>query len=85
LPHAISGLRAGGASGWRTVIAAGLVSGVAGGGPTFFTNDAGDFLQAPELLAGLITIGFAGILVEATFKLLERRTLVRWGMKFGRQ
>ena len=47
LPHAISGLRAGWASGWRTVIAAGLVFGVAGGGPTFFTNDAGDFLLAP--------------------------------------
>ena len=58
LPHAISGLRAGWASGWRTVIAAGLVFGVAGGGPTFFTNDAGDFLLAPELLAGLLTIAF---------------------------
>jgi NitT/TauT family transport system permease protein len=85
LPHAISGLRAGWASGWRTVIAAGLVFGVAGGGPTFFTNDAGDFLLAPELLAGLLTIAFAGVLVEATFRLLERGTVVRWGMKVGRE
>jgi NitT/TauT family transport system permease protein len=85
LPHAICGLRAGWASGWRTVIAAGLVFGVAGGRPTFFTNDAGDFLPAPELLAGLLTIAFAGILVEATFRLLERGTVVRWGMKVGRE
>jgi NitT/TauT family transport system permease protein len=85
LPQTISGLRAGWASGWRTVIAAGLVFGVSGGGPTFFTNDAGDFLPAPELLAGLFTIAFAGILVEATFRLLERGTVVRWGMKVGRE
>ena len=26
-----------------------------------FTNDAGDFLPAPDLLAGLLTIAFAGI------------------------
>jgi hypothetical protein len=83
LPQTISGLRAGWASGWRTVIAAGLVFGVTGGGPTFFTNDAGDFLPAPELLAGLFTI--AGILGEATFRLLERGTVVRWGMKVGRE
>ena len=85
LPHAISGLRAGWASGWRTIIAAGLVFGVAGRRPTFFTNDAGDFLPAPELLAGLLTITFAGILVEATFRLLERGIVVRWGMKVGRE
>jgi ABC-type nitrate/sulfonate/bicarbonate transport system permease component len=54
-------------------------------GPTFFTNDAGDFLLASELLAGLFTITFAGILVEATFRLLERGTVVRWGMKIGRE
>jgi NitT/TauT family transport system permease protein len=85
LPHGISGLRASWASGWRTVIAASLVFGVAGGGSTFFTNDAGDFLPAPELLAGLLTITIAGILVEATFRLLERGTLIRWGMKVGRE
>ena len=30
-------------------------------------------------------IAFAGILVEATFRLLERGTVVRWGMKVGRE
>ena len=76
LPHVVSGLRAGWDSGWRTVIAAGLTFGVAGGWPTFFTNDTGSFLPTPELLAGLLTIAFASILIEANFRLLERRTVV---------
>jgi ABC-type nitrate/sulfonate/bicarbonate transport system permease component len=50
-----------------------------------FKPIAGDFLPAPELLAGLLTITIAGILVEATFRLLERGTLIRWGMKVGRE
>jgi ABC-type nitrate/sulfonate/bicarbonate transport system permease component len=33
----------------------------------------------------VVTITFAGILVEATFRLLERGTVVRWGMKIGRE
>jgi len=40
-------------------------------------------LTAPELLTGLLTIAFAGILIEATFRLLEHRTVVRGGMKVG--
>jgi NitT/TauT family transport system permease protein len=83
LPRAIFGLRAGWASGWRTIIAAELVFGVAGRGPGFFTNDAGAFLPVPDLLAGLLTIALAGVLVEAAFGLLERKTVVRWGMKSG--
>jgi NitT/TauT family transport system permease protein len=83
LPHAIYGLRTGWARGWRTVIAAGLVFGIVGNGPGFFTDDAGGFLPVPDLFAGLLTVAFAGILAEATFGLLERRTIVRWGMKSG--
>jgi NitT/TauT family transport system permease protein len=40
-------------------------------------------LPVPDLFAGLLTVAFAGILAEATFGLLERRTIVRWGMKSG--
>jgi ABC-type Fe3+/spermidine/putrescine transport system ATPase subunit len=41
-----------------------------------------------KVIAGFIrpdgeTISFAGILTEAAFGLLERRTVVRWGMKSG--
>jgi len=47
-------------------------------------------ITAFEVWAGeevmlLGTIAFAGILIEATFRLLERGTVVRWGMKVGRE
>jgi len=35
----------------------------------------------PDLLAGLLTVALSGMLAEAAFGLLERRTVVRWGMK----
>ena len=81
LPHAISGARTGWALCWRTVVAAGLVLGVAGENPGFFTDEAGGLLEAPELLAGVLNLAAVGILVEAAFGLLERRTIIRWGMK----
>ncbi|HEX5850975.1 MAG TPA: ABC transporter permease [Rubrobacter sp.] len=85
LPHTISGLRTGWAFGWRTIVAAELVFGMAGkgGGLGFFINDARYFLRIPEVFAGIVTIALIGILVEALFSLLERRTVIRWGMKSG--
>lgn len=83
LPHIISGLRTGWAFGWRTIVAAELVFGVAGegGGLGFFINDARYFLRIPEVFAGILTIAIIGILVEAIFNRVERRTVVRWGMQ----
>ena len=81
LPRAISGLKSGWTLVWHTLIAAELVFGVAGEGPGFFSDGAGNFLPVPDLLAGLLTIALAGVLVEVTFGLVERRTLVRWGMR----
>ena len=58
LPHTISGLKTGWAFGWRTIIAAELVFGVAGsgGGLGNFINDARYFLRTPDVFAGLVTI-----------------------------
>lgn len=83
LPHTISGLRTGWAFGWRTIVAAELIFGVAGkgGGLGYFINDARYFLRIPEVFAGILTIALIGILVEAVFNSLERRTVIRWGMK----
>lgn len=80
LPYAISGTRTGWASCWRSVVAAGLVFGVMGA-PGFFTDEAGGLLDAPELFAGILNLVAIGILVEAAFGLLERRTIIRWGTK----
>jgi NitT/TauT family transport system permease protein len=38
-------------------------------------------LLTPQVFAGLLTIAIIGVLFEALFGQLERRTIVRWGMK----
>jgi NitT/TauT family transport system permease protein len=83
LPYAISGLKTAWAFGWRTIIAAELVFGVAGaeGGLGTYINNAKLFLQIPQVFAGLVTIAILGLAFETLFGLLERRTIVRWGMK----
>jgi NitT/TauT family transport system permease protein len=85
LPHTISGLKTGWAFGWRTIIAAELVFGVAGGkgGLGFFINDARYFLRTPEIFAGLVTIALIGIALDLCFSFLEKRTVEKWGMKSG--
>jgi NitT/TauT family transport system permease protein len=83
LPHAISGLKTAWAFGWRTLIAAELVFGVAGseGGLGNVINNARLYLLTDDMFAALLTIAILGVLFEALFGLLERRTIVRWGMK----
>ena len=60
-----------------------MVFGVAGanGGLGTYINNAKLFLQIPQVFAGLVTIAILGVAFETLFGLLERRTIVRWGMK----
>jgi len=83
LPHTVSGLKSAWAFGWRTIIAAELVFGVAGkgGGLGYFINDAKTYLHVADAFAGLVTIAVIGILFDLVFAWIERRTVVRWGMK----
>jgi NitT/TauT family transport system permease protein len=83
LPHAISGLKTAWAFGWRTIIASELVFGVAGseGGLGNVINNARLYLLTDQMFAALLTIALLGVLFESLFGLLERRTIVRWGMK----
>jgi NitT/TauT family transport system permease protein len=83
LPHIISGLKTSWAFGWRTIIAAELVFGVAGasGGLGWFINLSRYFLRIPEVFAGLTIIAIIGMLIEALFGLLQWRTVDRWGMR----
>ena len=83
LPHTIAGLKTAWAFGWRTIIAAELVFGVAGGkgGLGYFINNSRYYLEIPDVFAGLVTIALIGILIDLVFNLIERRTVVRWGMK----
>jgi NitT/TauT family transport system permease protein len=83
LPHTIAGLKTAWAFGWRTIIAAELVFGVAGGkgGLGYFINMSRYYLKIPDVFAGLVTIAVIGILIDLAFTWIERRTVVRWGMK----
>jgi NitT/TauT family transport system permease protein len=83
LPHAVSGLKTAWAFGWRTIIAAELVFGVAGskGGLGNVINNARLYFLTDKMFAALLTIAILGVVFEWLFGLLERRTVVRWGMK----
>jgi NitT/TauT family transport system permease protein len=83
LPHILTGLKTGWAFGWRTIIAAELVYGVAGakGGLGWYINESKTFLDIDKVFAGLVVIAVIGILIEGIFALVERQTVQRWGMK----
>jgi NitT/TauT family transport system permease protein len=83
LPYAITGLKTAWAFAWRTIIAAELVFGVAGskGGLGNYINNARLYLLTAKVFAGLVTIAALGVVFETLFGVLERRTIVRWGMK----
>jgi NitT/TauT family transport system permease protein len=83
LPSILSGLKLGWAFGWRTAIAAELVFGVAGasGGLGWYINNARYYLNIPAVFAGLVVISLLGVVVESLFSVIERYTVIRWGMK----
>lgn len=85
LPHAIAGLKTGWAFGWRTIISAELVFGVAGaqGGLGYWINNARYYARIPDVFAGLVTIALIGIALDLIFNWIERQTVARWGMKEG--
>src|SRR5215210_3351476 len=83
LPYVITGVKTAWAFGWRTIIAAELVFGVAGenGGLGFYINNARNYFLTSRMFAGLVVIAILGVMFETLFGMLERRTVVRWGMK----
>ena len=85
LPYIIAGLKSAWAFGWRTVVAAELVFGVAGsaGGLGWYINNARYYLLTADIFAGLVVISVLGIAVDFVFRFIEQRTIVKWGMKRG--
>ncbi len=83
LPYILTGLKAAWAFGWRTVVAAELVFGVAGesGGLGWYINNSRYYLNTPNVFAGLLVISVLGIAVEYLFSIVERKTVIKWGMK----
>lgn len=83
LPSILTGIRSAWAFGWRTVVAAELVFGVAGStaGLGWYINDSRYYLKTPNVFAGLVVIALLGILLDSVFLFVEHRTVEKWGMK----
>ncbi|WP_439652102.1 ABC transporter permease [Paracandidimonas lactea] len=83
-PSILTGLKIGWAFAWRTLIAAELVFGVASGqgGLGWFIFENRNLLDIPAVFAGLLTVIIIGLIVEnLVFRLIEKRTVRRWGMQ----
>ena len=83
-PHILSGLKIGWAFAWRTLIAAELVFGTTSGsgGLGWFIYENKNVLDIPAVFAGLFTVILIGLIVENfVFRLVEDRTVRRWGMQ----
>lgn len=83
-PSILAGMKIGWAFAWRTLIAAELVFGVSSraGGLGWYIFEARSELDTSRVFAGLLAVILIGLFVEAfVFRLIERRTVQRWGMQ----
>jgi NitT/TauT family transport system permease protein len=83
-PSILAGLKIGWAFAWRTLIAAELVFGTTSGqgGLGWYIFEAKNLLDIPEVFAGLLSIILIGLFIEnVVFRLIETRTIGRWGMQ----
>ncbi len=81
----LTGLKVAWAFAWRTLIAAELVFGVSSGsgGLGWFIYEKKNQLDIAYVFAGLFAIILIGVCVEnIVFKYIERKTIIKWGMKF---
>lgn len=84
LPSILTGLKIGWAFAWRTLIAAELVFGASSesGGLGWFIFENKNNLSIPSVFAGLLTVILIGLFVEGfLFRILEQKTVQRWGMQ----
>ncbi|MEV9500086.1 ABC transporter permease [Aliarcobacter butzleri] len=82
-PNILTGLKVGWAFSWRTLIASELVFGVSSGngGIGWFIYEKKNQLDINLVFAGLLTIILIGIITDVIFEYIEKRTVVKWGMK----
>ncbi|MBM3566160.1 MAG: ABC transporter permease [Alphaproteobacteria bacterium] len=83
-PSILTGLKIGWAFAWRTLIASELVFGVASGsgGLGWYIYENKNQLEIPAVFAGLFTVILIGLIVEnMIFRMIETRTVRRWGMQ----
>ncbi|HWM83656.1 MAG TPA: ABC transporter permease [Pseudolabrys sp.] len=80
LPYTLTGLRLGIGAAWRVLVGVEMLTAVDYGlGSLIF--GAQKFLNTDVMLSGIIVIAIIGFGIERlVFELVERRTLLRWGM-----
>jgi sulfonate transport system permease protein len=82
-PSILAGLKIGWAFAWRTLIAAELVFGTTSGsgGLGWYIYQNKNEIEIPNVFAGLLTVILIGLIVEnLIFRVVEARTVQRWGM-----
>jgi NitT/TauT family transport system permease protein len=83
-PSILAGLKIGWAFAWRTLIAAELVFGTTSGsgGLGWYIYLNKNEIEIPNVFAGLLTVILIGLIVEnLIFRVIEARTVQRWGMQ----
>ncbi|MFP4151765.1 MAG: ABC transporter permease [Alkalispirochaeta sp.] len=83
LPYLLAGLRIAWARSWRALISAEMVFGaIAGaGGIGWYIFSRRVFMDTTGLFAGILLVMLIGSFVESyLFGVIERRTIIRWGM-----
>jgi NitT/TauT family transport system permease protein len=83
-PSILAGMKIGWAFAWRTLIAAELVFGTTSGsgGLGWYIYQNKNEIEIPNVFAGLLTVILIGLVVEnLVFRVIEARTVQRWGMQ----
>jgi NitT/TauT family transport system permease protein len=76
LPDILAGMRVGLGAAWLTIVAAELAGGISTGLGRMMTNYA-ELIQVPEVIVGMLLIGFIGFLMNEVLLLIEK-CLFRW-------
>ena len=76
LPDIMAGMRVGLGTAWLTIVAAELAGGISTGLGRMMINYA-ELLQVPQVIVGMLLIGFIGFLMNEFLLLIEKR-LFRW-------
>ncbi len=83
-PSILSGLKVGWAFAWRTLVAAELIFGTSArsGGLGWYIYTNKNELEITNVFAGLLAVIAIGLIVDSfIFRVIERKTLKRWGMQ----
>jgi sulfonate transport system permease protein len=76
MPDILAGMRVGLGAAWLTIVAAELAGGISTGLGRMMINYA-ELLQVPEVIVGMLLIGFIGFLMNEIILLIEKY-LFRW-------